>query len=249
MGRDKARTTGPPSARRRTAKAAPPRPPLPTDEEPDLPRAVRRDIDRLLGKGKRADDVALALSIAGEAIDEGRTDIARELLAWAKHEAPRVPAVREAYGIACYLEEDYQTALSELSTYRRLTGRVDQNHVIGDCLRALGRETDRVIELAGELVDHDEAPLDRRLEAAIVWAGAVADGGDVAAGRAVLRRTIARFAEASDEQQLRLWSFAADLAQRDGDLEEAASHLRSMVSRDPTAYDAGERLRQLTSGR
>ena len=203
-----------------------------------------------MGKGRRADDVALALSIASEAIDEGRIDVARQLLAWAKHEAPRVPAVREAHGIACYLDEDYQTALSELSTYRRLTGRVDQNHIIGDCLRALGRDIDRVIELAGELVDHDQAPLDRRLEAAIVWAAAVADAGDVPAGRAVVRRTLARFPSATDDQQLRLWSLAADLAERDGDLDEAESQLRAMAGRDATAYDAGDRLRRITgSGR
>ena len=208
---------------------------------------MQRDLERVLGKGARSRDVALALSIAGEAIDDGEADIALELLAWAKSQAARVAAVREAYGVASYLAEDYQTALGELSTYRRLTGRVDQNHLIADSLRALGREIDRIVEVASELVDHDQAPLDRRFEAAIVWAGAVADAGDVAAGRAVLRRMLSRHPDSGAEHDLRLRSFAADLAERDADPEDAAEHLRTIIARDPDAYEATERLARLAT--
>jgi len=248
IGRERARRSAPPRAPgQREAKVDPPRPDLPDDEEPDLPRAVRRDLERVLGKGPRTQDVALALSIAGEAIDDGEAGIALELLAWAKSQASRVAAVREAYGVASYLAEDYQTALGELSTYRRLTGRVDQNHLIADSLRALGRELDRIVEVASELVEQDQAPLDRRFEAAIVWAGAVADAGDLGAGRSVLRRMLTRHPDSGAEHDLRLRSFAAELAERDEDPEDAAAHLRAIVVRDPDAYDAAERLAQLST--
>lgn len=226
-------------------KAEVPRPDLPEDEEPDLPRAVQRDLERVLGKGARTRDVALALSIASEAIDDGEVGIALELLAWAKSQAARVAAVREAYGVACYLGEDYQTALGELTTYRRLTGRVDQNHLIADSLRALGRDLDRVVDVASELVEHDQAPLDRRFEAAIVWAGAMADAGDLGGARLVLRRMLSRHPDSGAEHDLRLRSLAAELAVRDEDPDDAATHLRAIVARDPDAYEAAERLAQL----
>lgn len=186
--------------------------------------------------------MALALSIASEAIDDGLPEVAIELLAWARHVASRVAAVREAYGVASYLAEDYTTALSELTTYRRLTGRVDQNHVIADCLRAQGRDLDRVVATASELAEDDTSPPERRVEAVIVWAAALADAGDVAGGRSVLRRTLAHQVHGDAEHVLRLRSFAADLALRAGDVAEAREHLGVIAAVDPALFDAGERL-------
>jgi tetratricopeptide (TPR) repeat protein len=224
-------------------KVAPPKPELPVDEDPQLPRAIKKEIERVIGKNARGRDIALALSIGSEAIDEGYLDVAVEMLAWAKDEAPRIAAIREAYGVALYLTEDFAGALTELHAYRRLTGKVDQNHLVADCLRALGRDLDRVIDAAQELLSAEEAPQDRRTEAAIVWAAALADAGDLGAARSVLRR-VTRGA-GDEEHDLRARYLAADYAARDGDIPEARSQFEQVVSVDPDYLDAGGRLAAL----
>lgn len=247
IGRDRARSRGdaPPRAARKAD--APPRPALPDDEEPDLPRGVRREIDRVLGSGRRGRDVALALSIGAAAIDEDRPDIGLEVLAWAKHEAPRVAAIREAYGVALYLAEDYAAALTELQAYRRMTGRHDQNHLVADCLRAVGRPADRIAEVAEELVDDASAPADRRAEATIVWASALADIGELRSARAVLRRALEAPRDGDEEHDLRVRYVAADLAERDGDLTEARHHLEAIAASEPDMLDVAERLEALSA--
>ncbi len=210
---------------------------MPVDEEPRLPKAVRREIDRVLGRGDRARDVALALSIGGEAIDLEQPEIALEVLAWAKHVAPRIPAVREAYGIARYLDEDWAGALTELQAYRRMTGRVDQNHVIADCLRGLGRELDRVAEIVEELLAEERAPEDRRAEGVVVWASALADEGDVGAARALLRRFLDRPGKADQPHDLRVRVLAASLAERDGDHDDARRQRAIVAKCDPELFE------------
>ena len=245
IGRDRAAKGAAPPRRPRPESVAPPRPNLPDDEEPQLPKRIRREIERLLGRGAKARDVALALSIGSAAIDEERIDVALEVLAWAKYEAPKLSSVREAYGVALYHDEQFAAALTELQAYRRLTGRNDQNHVIADSLRALGRDVDKVAEAAEELVADAQAPEDRRAEAVIVWAAALADGGDVGAGRAVLRRFLERPRSSDAEHDLRVRILAADLAERAGDDTELERQLELIVAVDPGFLDADERLAAL----
>ncbi len=243
IGRDRARRdAAPPRTRRDAPDTPPPRPDLPTDEEPSLARGVLRDIERTLGRGSRSRDVALALSIGGAAIEEDRPDVAVPTLAWARHEAPRLAVLREAYGVALYLDGSYAAALSELQTYRRLTGQRDQNHLIADCLRALDRPLEQIASVASELVDDDEAPEDRRAEAVIVWASANADAGALPAARALLRRYLTRRPGASEEHDLRIRQVAADLALRAEDLLEAREHLRSIAAVDPSFLEVTEQL-------
>lgn len=247
IGRERAKRRGDaPPLKARTAPP-PPRPALPTDEQPLLPRAVEKEIERTLGKGSKAKDIALALSIGSAAIDEERPDVAVEVLAWAKHEAPRIAPVREAYGVALYLREDYAGALTELQAYRRITGRIDQNHVVADCLRALGRDIDQIAAAAEALIDDEQAPEDRRAEAVIVWAAALADRGDVAGGRAILRRFLERRRSGDAEHDLRVRYLAADLAERGRDVAETQRQLELIVAVDPAFLDAAARLDGLRS--
>ncbi|MFP4235374.1 MAG: hypothetical protein ACLFUG_10630 [Nitriliruptoraceae bacterium] len=242
IGRDRVtrRRSAPPRATV-PAEEAPKRPNLP-DEQPHLPRSVRKEIDRVLGPGRRAQDVALCLSIASQALDEDRPDVALEVLAWAKHEAPRLAVIREAYGIALYQVERWHEALSELQAYRRLTGRTDQNHVIADCLRALGRGVTQVADAAEPLVEDHQAPEDRRAEAAIVWAAALADAGELASGRAVLRRFLERPRSSDAEHDLRVRYLAADLAERAGDRDESWRQLDLIAAVSEGFLDVRERL-------
>ncbi|MEX0952978.1 MAG: hypothetical protein WDZ26_04025 [Nitriliruptoraceae bacterium] len=220
-------------------------PELPRDEQADLPRGVMREIERALGKGPRSRDVCLALSVGSAAIDEERPDVALEYLEWAKDQAPRIAAIREAYGVALYLEERYQDALAELKAYRRMTGRTDQNHVAADCLRALGREADQVAVLADALMSDDTAPMDRRAEAAIVWAAALADAGAVSDARSILRRFASRVTLESGEPAARVHYVAADLAQRDGDAAAARTGFEAVRGIDPQYLDVTDRLAAL----
>ena len=247
VGRDRAQRTqgAPPRPSKPAADTEPPRPPLPDDEEAQLPKGVIREIERTLGKGARSRDVALSLSIGAQALEEGRPDVAIEVLGWARHQAPRLASIREAYGIALYHEERWADALSELQAYRRLTGRQDQNHVIADCLRALGRGLEQVASAAEPLVGDAQAPEDRRAEAAIVWAAALADGGDLGAGRAVLRRFLERPRSGDAEHDLRARYLAADLAERAGDDDDLQRQLELIAAVDPGFLDVAERLEGL----
>lgn len=247
IGRERAKRRGDAPPRKIRTAPPPPRPALPIDEQPLLPRAVEKEIERTLGKGSKAKDIALALSVGSAAIDEGRADVAVEVLAWAKHEAPRIAPVREAYGVALYLHEDYAGALTELQAYRRITGRIDQNHVVADCLRALGRDIDQVATAAEALIDDEQAPEDRRAEAVIVWAAALADSGDVAGGRAILRRFLERRRSGDAEHDLRARYLAADLAERGRDVAETQRQLELIVAVDPAFLDATARLEGLRS--
>ncbi len=225
----------------------PPRPNLPRDEEPQLAKGVIREIDRVLGKGPRARDVALAVSIGSAAIDDERPDVAVEVLAWAKSQAPRIPTIREAYGVALYHLGRFDEALAELQAYRRMTHRNDQNHVIADCERALGRPTERIAATCEQLVDDLDAPVERRAEAAIVWAGALADADDVRGARAVLRRFRSNTRVTDEDAKLRLAYLEGDLAERAGDRDAAREAFADARSIDDDFLDVRDRYDALTS--
>ena len=247
VGRDRARRRpdAPPRTKLAPDPQGPPRPPLPEDEEPQLPRGVIKEIERVLGRGAKARDVALCLSIASQALDEERPDVAVHVLGWARHQAPRLAVVREAYGVALYQQERWAEALSELQAYRRMTDRNDQNHVIADCLRAMGRGLEQVASAAEPLVVDAQAPEDRRAEAVIVWAAALADDGDTGAGRAVVRRFLERPRSGDAEHDLRVRYLAADLAEVVGDTEEAVRQLELIAAVDEGFLDVADRLEGL----
>lgn len=205
-----------------------------------------KELERALGRGQRSRDAALALSIGAAAIDEGLIDVALEHLAWAKHEAARVAPVREAYGVALYLDERYAEALTELQAYRRLSGRNDQNHLVADCLRGLGRDLDQVVAVARELGQDTAAPEDRRAEAVVVWAAALADAQRPAAGLAVLRTALEELGhDEAAEHVLAMRSVLAELAARTGDHVRARRELQRIVEVEPGFADAERRLAEL----
>lgn len=85
----------------------------------------------------------------------------------------RVDVVREALGLAAYVQGNYGEALRELRTARRLSGGPGIVSVLADCERGLGRP-ERAIALAEET---DMRELDRTeiIELGIVVAGARMD--------------------------------------------------------------------------
>jgi tetratricopeptide (TPR) repeat protein len=162
----------------------------------------------------------------------------------AKALAPRSPAVREVLGMGLYHLERYREALSELQAYRRMSGRADQNHLIADCLRDAGRP-ERAVPLAEEALASRSVPLATKAEAVIVAASALADLGKYEQALGLLRRVRTRDDVAGPEV-LRVWYVTGDILERSGRREDAARQFRKIVRHDTGAYDAAERLAQLS---
>lgn len=204
---------------------------------PRLPSSVYHDLKA--ASGTQLDAVATAYADAGQALQDGETGRAITTLRDVKGRASRSWAVREALGIALYLDEQYPEAARELGAYRRMSGRQDQNHLLADCARADGQ-----IEKAEDLVDEMMAarvPPDRLAEGLLVVAGARADRGDPDAALAVLHRMDLE-PRTVEPYHLRLWYLAADLEERRGDTDAATGYLEAIATIDPSFLDVAERL-------
>ncbi|MCA2217745.1 hypothetical protein [Jidongwangia harbinensis] len=131
-----------------------------------------------------ADRVARHLVAAGQIIDED-AELALQHAIAARRIASRIAVVREAVGLAAYAAGDWATAIAELRTYHRMTGRQTHLAEIADCERALGRP-ERAIDL---FRGADRAALDQAgsLELLIVAAGARGDLGQHDAAVAMLQ--------------------------------------------------------------
>jgi tetratricopeptide (TPR) repeat protein len=209
---------------------------------PRVPRDVHADL-RAAAAQQDLEDVVRAFTGAGTALAEGELDRALELLAWAKSVAPRSVMVREALGIARYHAGAFAEAHSELATYRRLSGRQDQNHVLADCARAAGRH-EKVAEYVTAMVKDPNVHPERVVEGLIVQAGDRADRGDLRGALAVLERG----GLDPDEVQTwhpRLWYAAGDLAERMGDRDGARDYFEAVQAVADDFLDVEERLAAL----
>ena len=220
------------------------RPDLPA-ERPELPGSVYREIKRTSQPGQ-VDDVANAVGTAAEAMAEGDLPRALELLEWAKAKAPRSVAIREGLGVAHYLDQDFEAAQRELQAYRRMSGKADQNHLLADAARALGRP-ERVGELAEEVIaahEKGQVPLDRVIETIIVQAGMTADQGKPDVALAILDRAPLPDGGVSIPHG-RVWFAAGDIAESMGDLERAREYFAAAVLVEDDFLDAEDRLESL----
>lgn len=212
----------------------------PERSRPRLPSSVYRDLKA--ASGPHLDHVAAAYADAGVALEHGETATAIDLLGDAKRRAPRSAMVREALGIALYLDGRYKEAGRELSAYRRMSGREDQNHLLADCARANG-QLDRAEELVDEMF-RARVPASRIAEGLLVLAGARAERGDHDAALAVLQRLDLE-PRRVEPYHLRLWHLAADICEQRGDAEAAAGYLGAIATVDPDFLDVAARLEVL----
>ncbi len=157
----------------------------------------------------------------------------------AKHIALRSIAVREFLGLAYYRAGRWKEAARELAAYKRISGSTDQNPVLADCYRAMGRP-ERALELCGELRFKDSEP-PVYYECAIVSAGAFADMGEVDAAIALLERLDLR-PEVAEQHHLRTWYALADLLERRGRFTQASEWFEAVAAVDPDLTDAPERV-------
>lgn len=183
--------------------------------------------------------VAGAVSRALQAFADGDFHGALKAAVEAKRGAPRSAMILELLGLSAYHLGWWKEALGELMAYRRITGAHNQNHIIADCFRALGRP-EKASEICGE-VNRAEVTPEVWAETMIVAAGALADRG--ALERAL--RTLARAdlnPAVVEPYHLRLWYVRADLLERMGRPDEARELWGKIVAEDAEFFDAQQRL-------
>jgi tetratricopeptide (TPR) repeat protein len=160
----------------------------------------------------------------------------------AKHIALRSANARELLGLAYYRTGKWSEAAKELTTFRRISGSTEQNPVIADAYRAMGKP-DKALEIVGEM---DRKALDAAVyyEGAIVGAGALADMKRLDDAIALLERLELRPAVAA-EHHLRTWYALADLLERKGRFTQAREWFEAVASADADMTDAPQRARKL----
>jgi tetratricopeptide (TPR) repeat protein len=207
---------------------------LPRDLVDEVRRATRpQDQEQVLSRLSRAIEL-LERGDSGAAVVEAEK---------AKKQANRSAGVREVLGLAYYGQSRWQDAVTELKAYRRISGRPDQNHLIADSLRGLGKPQEAV-PLAEEALRDRAVPASAKAEAVIVAAAALADQGRVAEALAFLRRASTK-EDVSEPWTLRLWYVRGDVLEKAGRRDEAAAEFRKIVRHDAGAFDAAERLAAL----
>lgn len=139
----------------------------------ELDRDVRRDLESLAPDNAAV--VARHLVMAGALLDEDPETALAHARA-AQRRAGRVAVVRETAGLAAYRAGEYDEALRELRTARRLSGSEAQLPVMADCERGLGRP-ERALEMATS-PQAQRLPRAAQIELAIVAAGARQDLGE-----------------------------------------------------------------------
>jgi tetratricopeptide (TPR) repeat protein len=187
--------------------------------------------------------VAGRLREAGDAFSRGRFEEARQILRPIAQQAPRAASVRELYGLSLYRLGRWAQAAKELEAYRSLTGSVEQNPVLADSYRALGRYAE-----AEELWDELRAASPRAelvAEGRIVAAGALADQGRLDDAIGVLAPAVSRPARKPQLHHLRVAYALADLYERAGELPRARELFGRIAASDADFVDVDARLRAL----
>lgn len=182
------------------------------------------------------------LKEAGKAFRRERYEEARKILRPIAEAAPTAVSVRELLGLTLYRLGRWKQAIAELEAFRDLTGSTEQHPVIADCYRALGRHA-KVAELWEELrAASPSAAL--VAEGRIVYAGSLADQGELADAISVLEAGKAP-AKKPREHHLRVTYALADLHERAGDLPRARELFGVVAATDPDLGDVAARLRSL----
>ncbi len=228
MREDPPAATGPSRRKRRSS--------APVDVE-----LVRSELARALPPAK-AKRLAARVGEAAQAFADERLDDARRILKPIAEEAPGAASVRELYGLTLYSLGRWRPAAKELEAFRDLTGEVDQNPVLADCYRAVGRHTDAE-ELWEELREASPSA-ELVAEGRIVAAGSLADRGRLADAIRLLES--APRGKRAREHHLRTAYALADLRERAGDVSRARELFGWIAGVDPDFADVDRRLASLS---
>jgi hypothetical protein len=222
----------------RAADDTPRNPKLPAAAR-GLPRHVVESLLRVT-PANRQNAALAALAAAAESFTDGQFHSAVKKAEHAKELASRDATIREILGLAAYRVGDWQKALRELRTYRRLSGETTHMPVEMDVLRALGRPGE-VATVWEEFRRLGGGPAVKK-EARVVYASHLIDTGDLDGAAAVAGSP----RKVSDPwpEDLRLWYVAARIAALRGDTVAARRIADEIVLNDPSfpGLDELERL-------
>jgi tetratricopeptide (TPR) repeat protein len=197
---------------------------------------------RATARPGKADILVQVFAEAAGAFAAGNFREAARLAEQSKHIALRAPSPRELLGLAYYRMGRWQHAARELSAFRRISGTHDQNPVLADCYRALGKP-ERAIELCNEIDDRKVAP-EIAYEGHIVAASALADTGRI--DKAIERiEALNLRPEVAEPHHIRAWYVLGDLLERQGRFTQAREWFDAAAAADPDATDASERAGRL----
>lgn len=203
-----------------------------------LPKWVRDEIVRSTPKDRR-EPALLHLSKAMELFADERYPAAVNDLRKAKELSPRSATIRELLGLSAYRSSNWKEGLSELRTFRRLTGDLIHYPVEMDCLRGLGR-TDDVIKAWERLGDYDISPTINH-EARVVYASFLLDEGRPRDAWPVVKP--GRLTATPTAGELRRWFVAARVAVAAGDME-AARRLIAALDEQEVDFEGVDELRR-----
>jgi tetratricopeptide (TPR) repeat protein len=180
---------------------------------------------------------------AARAFQRERWTDARRMLKSLSEQAPGSPAVRELYGLTFYRLGKWKDAVRELEAFRMLTGSSEQDAVLADCYRALGRYDE--VERLWEELRAASPDADTVTEGRIVSAGALADQGEL--GRAIARLEDNRWKlpKSPKEHHLRRAYALADLLEAAGEVPRARDLFERVDRAAPELTDARARARAL----
>jgi tetratricopeptide (TPR) repeat protein len=194
-----------------------------------LPRHVVESLMRVT-PANRQNAALAALGAAAEAFTEGQHHTAVRKAEHAKDLSPRDSTIREILGLSAYRVGDWQKALRELRTYRRLSGETTHMPVEMDILRALERPQD-VEATWQEFRKLGGGPAAKK-EARVVYASHLIDQEDLDQAAQVAgtpRKTADPWPE-----DLRLWYVAARIAALRGEKAKARALADDIVLVDPS---------------
>ena len=168
---------------------------------------------------------------------------AQKLLVGLLELMPQSQSLLEIIGLNFYRLSRWKLALEYLEASKAITKSVDQNPVIADCYRALGRhnKVKEIYDEVGEVSPSAEV----MAEARIVLAGSLADQKKFTEAIALL----ARFEDTERRKprliEIRQWYVLADLYEKVGDIVHARKLFQKIAMSEPGIYDVAERLADL----
>ncbi|MGB2756733.1 MAG: tetratricopeptide repeat protein [Acidimicrobiia bacterium] len=180
---------------------------------------------------------------ASDAFAAGRDRDAIRLLRPVRSEVPQSVAVRELLGVALYRVGNFRDARAELETFADLTGSVEQHPLLMDIARSQGK-TQQVVELWGELTNISPSAA-LVTEGRIVYAGMLADAGDLAGAIAFIEKGATQKPGRIREHHIRRWYVLGDLYDRSGNVPRARAWFDRVAKAQSGYADVAERLSRL----
>lgn len=204
--------------------------------------AVIDEFESALGK-KAAPRAIKRYEAALAPFEAHRYDDARKILLPMAREYDGVSAVHEMLGLCLYRSGNWAAAARELERALEVNPTWVFNHaVLADCHRAL-KNFSRVEELWEELAAASPSA-EIVAEGRIVFAGSLADRGDLEAALASMGTARSDNGRPA-EHHLRQWYVIADLHDRLGDVVQARNFFERILRHDPGFADVVERLASL----